>query len=580
MKKMKRFKKLVSVMMTMAMVLAMALPVMAAPANKTITIKPSPTVPITENSQFTAYKILDAVDVGTEGQIAYTVPEGMKSFYNTRYNLNGSEPDYAAQVAKKISEEPDMYVFGNAAKSAAVSANIAGKTGSKSGENYVISGLDVGYYVVVDSETGETASQVILDTTVDNVEVVVKADVPTIDKTIVGSAGSDDKDGDPTTSGNVSSNNEAVGDDVPYQLKTKVPAMSNFVHYRYVISDNLSKGLTYNNDIEIKIGTYTLSGADYTVTSTNRADGGTNIRIVFTNFIKWRDAATSPTGDSCVGQDIIITYSAKLNEDAVIGTAGNPNTAKLLYSNDRSEEAEGRPDDFGPDDVQGETEDTTVRTYVTGLQLNKVNASGNELRGAQFTLSGNRLNKVNEKGARFEKDSSGDYWKLTDDTYTKQAPNDKTQHLYASKDIKYKKVDVDNWVTTTDHITATVSVNDDGTLVFTGLAAGEYEIKEIKAPNGYNLLKETIYVTIECNNGKDSCTWTGTYKIGTSGTVTNLNFASDTGIIDGLNVVNNTGTELPSTGGIGTTIFYIIGGILVVGAAILLVTKKRMSKEA
>lgn len=579
MKKMKRFRKMISVLATMAMVLAMALPAMAASANKTITIKPSPTVPITDTSEFTAYKILDAVDVGKDGQIAYTVPEAMESFYNSRYGLNGSEADYAAQVAKKIGEEEDMYAFGNAAKAAAVTAGIQGKTGQKSGDNYVISGLDVGYYVVWDSEIGETASQVILDTTVENVEVVVKADVPTIDKTIVGSDDSGDKDGDPTTSGNVNANNEAVGDSVPYQLKTKVPAMSNFVHYRYVISDNLSKGLTYNDDIAIKIGSTDLvKDRDYTVTSTNRADGGTDIRIVFTDFIQWRDK-TDDAGNSYVGQDIIITYSATLNEDAVIGTAGNPNTAKLLYSNDRTEETEGTPDDFGPGEVQGETEDTTVRTYVTGLQLNKVNASGNELKGAQFTLSGNRLNEVNEKGARFDEDVNGDYWKLKDGTYTKEEANDKTAHLYQEDGKKYSKVAVNNWVTTTDHITATVTVNDDGTLVFEGLAAGEYEIKEIKAPDGYNLLKETIYVTITCDNGEDSCNWTGTYKIGNDGEVKNLNFA-ETGIIDGLNVVNNTGTELPSTGGIGTTIFYIIGGILVVGAAILLVTKKRMSKEA
>lgn len=452
MKKMKRFKKFTSMVLAVAMTLAMTLPVMATgtSANKSITIKPSPTVKITDQSEFTAYKILNAVDVGIDNEIAYTVPDELKDFYKERYGLTGEESNFAYKVTEEINAEKDLYAFGKAVKEKLVDTQkITGRTGSKVGDNYVISSLDVGYYLVLDSATGEAASQVILDTTVDNVEVVVKADVPTIDKSIIGSEDGENTDGD-------------------------------------------------------------------------------------------------------------------------------PNTVKLLYSNNPSNEGEG--DDFGPADVPGETEEITVRTYVTGLQLNKVNANGNELKGAVFTLSGTRVNQVNQKGAEFVEDTNGTYWKLKDGTFTTKEPNDKTSHLYEEDGRKYAKKAVANWVTSKDHVVANATVNDDGVLIFEGLAAGEYEIQEITAPDGYNLLKETIFVTIRCNNGEDNCEWTGTFKIGETGEQKDLQL--NNGILSGMDIVNNTGTELPSTGGIGTTIFYIIGGILVVGAAILLITKKRMSKEA
>ncbi len=573
MKKMKRFKKFTSMVLAVAMTLAMTLPVMATgtSANKSITIKPSPTVKITDQSEFTAYKILNAVDVGTDNEIAYTVPDELKDFYKERYGLTGEESNFAYKVTEKINAEKDLYAFGKAVKEKLVDTQkITGKTGNKVGDNYVISSLDVGYYLVLDSATGEAASQVILDTTVDNVEVVVKADVPTIDKSIIGSEDGENTDGDPTTNGMVSANNEAIGDDVPYELKTKVPAMSGYTHYRFVISDTLSKGLSYNADtLSIKIGeTELIENTHYTVTTTGNSTEGTNIRIVFKDFYQnWKDVS---------GADIVVRYTAELTEDAEIGTTGNPNTVKLLYSNNPSNEGEG--DDFGPADVPGETEEITVRTYVTGLQLNKVNANGNELKGAVFTLSGTRVNQVNQKGAEFVEDTNGTYWKLKDGTFTTKEPNDKTSHLYEEDGRKYAKKAVANWVTSKDHVVANATVNDDGVLIFEGLAAGEYEIKEITAPDGYNLLKETIFVTIRCNNGEDECEWTGTFKIGETGEQKDLQL--NNGILSGMDIVNNTGTELPSTGGIGTTIFYIIGGILVVGAAILLITKKRMSKEA
>lgn len=112
-----------------------------------------------------------------------------------------------------------------------------------------------------------------------------------------------------------------------------------------------------------------------------------------------------------------------------------------------------------------------------------------------------------------------------------------------------KKVE---WVTSKDDAT-TVTTDDNGAAAFNGLKNGTYKLEETEAPAGYNMLTDDIKITI---NGSDA----------------NVNSLTVT-----QQVANGTGSTLPETGGIGTTIFYAVGGVLVIGAAVLLVTKKRMS---
>ena len=128
---------------------------------------------------------------------------------------------------------------------------------------------------------------------------------------------------------------------------------------------------------------------------------------------------------------------------------------------------------------------------------------------------------------------------------------------------------------------------------FEGLGAGKYTITELVAPDGYNLLQEPIYIEIELaitddldTEGNPVVVWNAYYldKDGNrltddAGEVKKVSLVDGSGNIFNLEVVNNSGATLPSTGGIGTTIFYILGGILVVGAGIMLVVKKRMSSE-
>lgn len=566
---MKKMKKIASLLLALVMVFGMAVSTSAATETGSITIKDSSTV-FVAGKKFNAYKILDVKSYtagkGEEkGTVVYTVPEGMKEFFKSRYELTGNEGDFDAKVTEKISKESDMFAFATAVLRAAKEAHITPKTAT-AGENatsVTIDNLPLGYYVVEDTGAATPVSALILDTTNPSVNIAIKADKPGIDKNIDGT-----KDTDDATTGNVKYNNAAVGDQVPYKLTSKVPDMTGYKKYYFVVNDTLSKGLTFNNDVTITVDTDTKKkNKDYTVTETKNTDGTTSVEIVFKNFIQYAANA---------GADITITYSATVNENAVIGVEGNPNKVKLIYSNnpniDESGNQEDKPGDQSP---KGETPDVETRTYVTDLELIKVDQDGVRLTGAEFQITGTKLNTVLVRKDVYTEDVNGAYWKLKDGSYTTDDPNSDGMDgsKYESTTIKYSKSVETKPIKKAENVNYTATVGTDGVLRFEGLSAGTYIITEIKAPAGYNLLKDSITVTIGFTAPADNatnkdCTWTYTGTDVVNETNTNQ-----------ITVKNRAGTELPSTGGIGTTIFYVIGGVLVAAAGVLLIVKKRMSKE-
>lgn len=569
---MKRIKKIASLVLALIMALAMTTTAFAdTPETGSITITDNENGAEVAGKTFGAYKILDVVsyETGTDAEsgetvykVVYKVPEALKSFYQTRYTLTGTEPDFDYTVAEEIAAETDMYAFANAALKAAKDANIspATVTAGANDKSVTINNLPLGYYVVEDeTATSTTISALMVDTTNLTPTIKIKADKPSLDKVIDGS-----KDTDSSTTGDVKYNNAAVGDKVPYKLTSKVPDMTGYKNYYFVVNDTLSKGLKFNNDVVIKIGDTTLKkDTDFTVTSTtNTATGDTLVEIVFINFLQYKAQA---------GEDILITYSAEVTTDAVIGVEGNPNKAKLIFSNNPNIETDGNKP--GPQSPVGETPDVETRTYVTELKVIKVDDENNRLAGAEFEITGEKLNTVLVTREQFTEDANGEYWKLKDGTYTKTAPVqtgavDDTTSYYDDLNKKYKKEDVQEAIANTENVKYTATVSENGELTFSGLAAGTYKITEIKAPAGYNRLETPIEVTIGWTaptTGSTDCTWTytGTDLVGGKN-------------INQITVVNNKGMELPSTGGIGTTIFYVAGAILVLGAGVVLVTRKRM----
>lgn len=570
---MKKMKKLVALIIATAMVLSMMSIAAFAAGSGSITINNA-----VEEHTYTAYKIFKGTYDATSGKLSDLdwdngiTDDGKNALY-AKYDLDGTEgkEKTAANVAAAMgSDASDAIEFANT-----IGTNVGtGTTGTLSGTTYTISDLEDGYYMIVDTWNGDEDSVEGKDYSlarymvqkVGNATVNNKADKPTVEKKIDGAT-----DTDPDTTDKTDYNNANIGDKVPYVVTSAVPNYADYKEYYMEFSDTLSKGLTFNQaeGVTVKIGGTALAADAFKVTVGDYSETtGTSISIYLKDFV---------SRNYTVGDSIEITYSATVNDKAVIGVDGNPNTVKLAYSNNPLESGDGTPDN-DEDWVKGETPEDKVVTFVTELELTKIDGqdASKKLEGAVFQIKGSRINKVIKTGFEFVEAADGTYYKLKDNKgYTEEAPKDATAAQYDSTEKKYKK---QAFATTSEEEAKDVAfeavTGSDGIIKLTGLATGTYTFTEIQAPAGYNLLTSPVTVVITEENptddydGTQKATWK--YKIG-SGSAT----VAEDGKIQ-FNVENNQGSTLPSTGGMGTTIFYIVGAILVIGAGVVLVTRRRM----
>lgn len=566
---MKQFRKVLSILLTMIMVSCMAIPAFGANSNEhTITIQNKES-----GHTYKAYQVfagdfyegkLSNIEWGSgvDGSNLLADLKADKT-YGSEYTSCTTAED-VANVLNRFKNDSDQldafakYVNDN------LSSTKAG-TSTEGTDKYTINVTGDGYYFVKDTGTigvGQSATKYILQV-VKDVTVQAKTDTPSIEKKIV----EDNK--------TVDANTASVGDEVDYKITSTVPDMGNYKKYYFIVHDTLSKGLDYKEDsLTIKVGDKTLAeDTDYTLTKTEKTNGETELKIVFNNFKQYI------TGDA-----VVITYTATVNEDAVIGNEGNANEVYLEYSNNPNVTPSGEDEPgTGDGNVTGTTPKDYVITYITGLEIIKTDADGNRLMGAEFELTGTKINKVKVIREVPKEDASGTYYKLKDGTYTETAPTEDTEGKYADATTKYSFERKEEWVTTSETVKASAVVGPDGVVRFDGLAEGTYEIKEIKAPNGYNILKKPITVTITCTEPTDVTTgeakakWSA--KIDKGGNAETVTVNADTNGRISITVENKSGTELPSTGGMGTTLFYLVGGALVATAIVLLVSKKRMDDK-
>lgn len=467
--------------------------------------------------------------------------------------------------------------------------------------------LDLGYYLVVDKTADadfkgdlqtNTKSLVMLQNTKPNIEVDLKATSVPFDKKIDNNVvGDGNKKNDPESeSADLVYDTHSIGEIVKYKLTSAVPDMYGYDHYYFGLTDTLAKGLLYQNDLSIKIGNKTLAeGTDYVLTvDPNPATGKDVTKIEF--YLK--NALDLFKGHK--GEEILVNYTAKVTKDAVIGQDGNPNTAQVWFKRNPDEHS----DKDNPSNPSGKTPEKHTKSFVTEFKLYKTDDTGNApLAGATFTLTGDRVNTVLVTGEEYLNSTAaapagytikdaGPFYKLKGGTYTKEAPKPENKDKYDNegkdtyKLYSYEKLEKEAGTPKT----ITLTTGPDGKLTFTGLGAGTYTLTETQAPAGYNPAKP-MTIKITCHYGDDQktgsgeakCTWNYQYKLESEGESEYKYFdghAPGTDLsnpsLDEITIKNTSNTTLPETGGIGTTIFYTIGGLLALVAVVVLVSRKRM----
>ena len=463
-----------------------------------------------------------------------------------------AEPDN--DVAKNFAAIVNDYLVAAKKKTGTIAK------GGTDNSTAVISGLGSGYYFVkdeADSLAGEENSnytRYILKV-VENVSVTAKAEIPTLDKKIV----------DGNTEKNA--NSVSIGDTVNFRITTAVPAKANEYkdHYQFIINDKLCEGLTFDpTSVKVYIGTSTTvaEASNYEVLTGNDAAPYT-FRVVLKN------------AKTHAGKAVKVEYGAVLNEKAKITDDGNENTANLTYSNDPNYTYDGDKPEGG--DPTGVTPEVQTLTYTTGLRLLKVDGeTGDELKGAKFTISGNGVSAVMVNGEIFKEDENGTYYMLKGGSFTTEEPESATDERYDDTSKKYSKINVVEKNTKNENINKSAYTGNNGLITFVGLGEGTYTITEDIAPEGYNKIAPfTVTISAEFDDA-GVCTWT--VKKG-SETLSSSEDGDPLLNLYDLTVENNQGIVLPGTGGMGTTIFYVVGGLLIVCAGALLITKIRMGQK-
>lgn len=456
----------------------------------------------------------------------------------------------AQDVYNALAEHTDLVdAFAKVVSANLNETNAAASTTATGG--YEFTNLDGGYYFVKDKTVPATdAYSKYMLKVVKNTTVSVKADQPKVEKKVYEEDYTND-------AGYGSGYNDVadhfIGESVPFKLIGTLPSAEQFAaydSYYYEFNDTLDAGFKAPaaDDFTVKIGD-TVVTEDFDIVIGDQLDASGKTATSISIKAKGNDIKKIMTDKgidfSTATPKVTVDYKAVLDDDAVIGLNGNENKVDLKFSNNPNAKGDGTNN-------TGKTPEDKVIVFTYEFDTLKVDAADNtkKLQGAEFTLQDN-----------------------------------------ATK--KYAKVEngiFQGWVDAAE--ASTLTTDENGLITIKGMEGGTYIVKETKAPTDYNLpsapfeitLKATKIMSQDWNStasdalGEFSATIANPLP-NTSGTATDNAKVSVDGYTATLTIKNTKGAELPETGGIGTKLFYIGGGALVLASAVILISKKR-AKDA
>ena len=494
---MKRITKhLMTLLLSVVMVMAMGLIILA---DETTTYKLTLTGTATGHI-YEAYQIF-------KGDLS-TKEDGTKVLSNVAWGsgVTYSGTESAADVAKALADGTTTIAQLKDEKK--LTLITATKTVESQKDKTAIVGLAAGYYLVKDKDGTQAnksdAYTAFIVQVVGDTEAAIKSGVPTVTKKV-----KDTNESTGETTDWQDSADYKIGADVPYQVTGTMPSnIADYTSYKYVFTDTMSKGLIYTaNNAKITIGGIDVTNS-FTEAVTTKEDGSTVVTWTCNN-LKGIEGVTLDANTT-----VVVNYTAKLNNNAVLGSAGNPNTVNLTYSNNPNKGDEGET---------GKTPDDKNIVFTYKVVANKVDQDKKSLAGAAFKL---------EK-------------KASDGTYTM------VKEFTAGTGTSFE---------------------------FKGLDEGDYKLTETTTPAGYNTITPVEF-TISATHDTTADEPT---LISLSGNATTGEAAFTANTTNGsltTDIMNKKGSTLPSTGGRGTTMIYIIGAALVIMAGVVLAMRKKMSSK-
>ena len=514
-----RLAALLAVLVLAVGALFTATPAMAAGTTGTITV--------TSNSKDFEGQTVSAYQVFKVDNGSYVLNDAFKKFFVDQCSLteDATLSSKAFDYVNALGADDDEGVINFAkemrawvlTQEPAIDATGTGNAVENSGKYVATITVDPGYYLVVptlgstgnnDRGTDAMLTNVVADETAN---IALKSEYPTVSKTIDGEHGAMDQ----------------IGKEITFTVKSKVPDTTNFNTYNMKFTDTFSDGLTFvPGSVQVTIGGDTMAATtDYTVT--DPADGSNVLTIDLVDVIGHITGSEYATGE-----EIVITYKAKLNENAIEEVDSETNEVKVNYSNDPN-------GGFG-----GETEIDKDKVYTFDINLHKY-AAGNDsayLAGAEFKLYDN------EEAAKAE----------TADAAIKFVKVDATHYRVATAE----EIATPGILTITD----TIITVDTGMVNIDGLGEGVYWLKETKQPDGFNKPTDPFKITIDAEFAADGTLQTSTVTVDST-----ANTANDHTV----KIENRQGTLLPGTGGMGTIAFTIVGIAVVAGGAVWLTKRNR-----